>query len=298
MANETSAPAAPAQQVPFTESASAPGKTDTPATAPATEASPENPRKFKVKVDNQELEVSEADLIRNYQKGIAADKRFNEASQMHKQAEEFIGLLRSNPMKVLTDPRLSIDMKKIAEDYVYEQYQLEQMTPEQREAREMKERLTRYEQEEKARKEQEEAKRAQELTDKWTQNYTKDIMTAIEKSGLPRSEHTVRRMAYYMHQSLKNGLGLTAIDVVDLVRNDYNTEIKSLLGGLDGDVLLSFVGDDLARKIQKHDIQRLRKTGDSKPQEPASRTSTGSSSSDKKISKAEWKERMRVLKGE
>ncbi len=49
------------------------------------EAPPE-PRRFKVKVDGQELEVSEEDLVRDYQLKATSNKRFEETAKSKREA--------------------------------------------------------------------------------------------------------------------------------------------------------------------------------------------------------------------
>lgn len=251
---------------------------------------------FKVKVNGQEMEVDEQELLTGYQTRKSADEKFREASMSKKQAEEFVNLLRTNPLKVLNNPNLGIDMKKLAEDYLIAQMEEESLSPEQRELKEAKSKLQSFEEEKKRiESEKEEAAKA-ELRQRHTESYTKDITSALETSGLPRTEHTVKRMAYYMHQALKRGYDLSASDVADLVKQDYINEHKSLFGGLDGDMLLKLLGDDVANKIRKHDVSKI-KNVEKQLSRPAQPQQGGQPSQpSKKISKEEWKKRMDELK--
>jgi hypothetical protein len=52
------------------------------------EPTDEEPRKFKVKIDGEEQEVTEDDLVKHYQKQVASERRFEEAANIRKDAEQ------------------------------------------------------------------------------------------------------------------------------------------------------------------------------------------------------------------
>lgn len=68
---------------------------DDPTPASAQEKEPETappapePRRYKVKVSGQEIEVAENDLVANYQKNFEADRRLQEAERLRREAEQF-----------------------------------------------------------------------------------------------------------------------------------------------------------------------------------------------------------------
>lgn len=254
-------------------------------------------RKFIVKVNGQEQEVTEDELIQGYQTRKASDEKFREAAMSKKQAEEFINLLRTNPRKVLTNPDLGIDMRKLAEEYLVEQMEEEMMDPKDKELRDAKRQLQEIEDEKKRKAKEEEESQAVQLKEKYSQEYSSQIVDALQSSGLPKSEHTVKRMAYYMHQGLQRGYNLSAKDVVGLVKQDYIDEQKSLFGQLDGDMLVQLLGDDVANKIRKYDVGRVKstekqlKTPDKQPEGGSPRPKKS-----KKISKDDWKARMERIK--
>lgn len=260
----------------------------------------EQAKKFKVKVNGADMEVDEAELIAGYQTRKAADEKFREAAMSRKQAEEFIHMLQVNPLKVLQDPRLGHDARKLAEEFLMSQYEEESMDPRDRELRDAKAQLQSIEEEKKRiQAEQEEAQNA-ELVEKYQHDIQGQIISTLESSGLPKSPHTVKRMAYYMHQGLVRGMNISAQDVVSLVKNDYIQEQKSLFGSLDGELLLQMLGDDVATKIRKHDISKLKSTQKqlSTPLKQAEGSSKPAARQDKKMSMQDWKEKMIKLRDE
>lgn len=257
-------------------------------------ASQDGKRMFKVKVNGADVEVSEDELVSGYQTRKASDEKFREAAMSRKQAEEFIHLLKTNPKKVLTDPNLGVDFRKLAEEYLVEQMQEEMMEPQERELRDAKRRLQEYEEVEKSKQKEAEEVRKSELRQKYAQDYQNQILGALQTSGLPKTEHTVKRMAYYMHESMKRGMSLGPVDVVDLVKQDYINDTKSLYGGLDADALMSILGDDIASKIRKHDVAKF-KSGAATPKKSDSGSSSNTKKSEK-LTKDEWREKLARIK--
>ena len=84
--------------------------------------------------------------------------------------------------------------------------------------------------------------------------------------------------------------------VADLVKKDYIEAQKELFGALDGDLLLEFLGDDVASKIRKSDLKRIKK--DSPKQHVSKNAPKAQSKEDttKKLSKEDWLARLEEMK--
>ena len=97
--------------------------TDT-STAQAVDAQAVTPaeiRKMKLKVDGVESEYGEDEVIRYAQQGKAANKRFEEAATMRREAEQMVNLIKRDPRAVLEDPRIGLNFRQIAEEYLADQ---------------------------------------------------------------------------------------------------------------------------------------------------------------------------------
>ena len=253
-----------------------------------------NAKKYKVKIDGQEAEVDEQELINNYQIRKASDKRFQEGMQARKQAEEFVKLLKTDPVKVLTHPTIGADFKKLAEDYLLKEIEQQMMTPEQRKMQEYQQKLAAYEEQEKIAKQQQEAAQKQAIQQKYQDEYNKQIVGALETSGLPKTEFTVQRMVYYMYKALEAGYNVTANDVTDLVRRDYINDTKALYSGLDEEALFKILGDDVANKIRKADLRKFKSnTGPVKVNSPGAGLSK--SIKPEKITKDMWRKKLEEI---
>jgi hypothetical protein len=256
------------------------------------EAKAKNLKKFKLKVDGQELD-EEIDLNddeavkRHLQMSKAAQKRMSEAAQVKRQAEEFIHQLKSNPRAILTDPNLGVDFKKIAEEYLAEQLEMEMLSPEQRKLKEYESKIRAHE-EEKRRQEQEvHQKQLVELQQRYADDYDKKFTSALQTNGIPKTPRTVKRMAELMHKNIEYGFELEPGQLAELVREDYINEMKELFGATDGDTLLKLMGDDMANKIRKADLARLKK-GEIRPPKPVEQAPQPSPSSQRRMSTEEW----------
>ena len=102
-------------------------------------------KRYKVKINNEDLEVDEAELIRGYQTRKAADEKFREAANARKQSEELIRLLRDEDSVFDVLQKLGLDPRNISERYLIKQLEEDVMSPEEKETRDMKRKLAEYE---------------------------------------------------------------------------------------------------------------------------------------------------------
>lgn len=274
---ETSAP------TPVSAESAPPPPQETPAQAQA--------RMFKVKIDGQEKEVPEDELLRDYQTREAANKRFQEAAEMKKQAEGFFKRLKDNPLEVLKDPAIGHDVRKLAEEYLVAQLQEEMMDPKDRELRDLKKFKEAKEAEEQERQRAEEEAKNAEIQAKYAEEYSAGIIEALETGSLPKTPFTVRKMAYYMAEGLKRGHNLTPKDVVPLVREDYIEDQKHFFSALDGQSMLDFLGKENADKLRKHELAKLKRPGVTTP--PRGKSQAKAPAEKRPMSRSEWREMQR-----
>lgn len=275
--SSTSTPSTPATKSPSAPS-STPGSSSTPAPQQQSPGHVETPaetaaRKFKLKVNGVEREYDEDTVIRRAQLAESADQKFQEAAKMRKQAEAFIQALRDDPISVLTNPNLGVDMRKIAEKFLAKEYQREMISPEQRELEELREFKAQRERElqEQQEREQMTAKEREFSVQqqKYAQEYDRQISEGLANSGLPKTPQTLKRVAELMHSALRKGYELDVATAVDMVRESYQNDMMQLYGQLDGDKLVGLLGEDLAKKIRMYDLQRLKAKHNPPPsQEP------------------------------
>lgn len=206
-------------------------------------------RMFKVKVDDQEVEVDEEELLKGYQSSRASQKRFQEAAAQRKQVEELLKLGKSDPARVLKE--LGVDLRQFTESQLQEFVADGLLTPEQRELKETKAKLAALEARDAELKQQQEAEQLQQETARLQQELEASFIKALEVGKLPHTADTVRRMAQKQLAALNKGLELTPEDLAGLVKLDLEEEHKTLLSKLKDEDLEGYLGQELIKKLQK-----------------------------------------------
>lgn len=234
------------------------------------ETKPE-PKVWKLKVDGQEIEFDasdEASVQRVVQKGLASDRKFQEAAKVRQQAENFVKMLKENPLEVLKHPSLGLNFRELAENFLYEQLQAESISPEERQLTSEKEELERYRRQEQESKQQQQTKQQEELKEQYRQDYQQKFIQALDTAGLPKSDWTITRMATLMREAITKGLtNITPQDVAHIVKQDWQAAQREMYGSLDGAKLVEILGKDVAEKIRMHDVSQF-KSKSSQPPAP------------------------------
>lgn len=261
---------------------------------------PAEPKKrYKVKVDDTEDEVDEDELVRGYQRARASNMKFEEAAKIRKQAEKFIETLRTDPRKILANPKLGLDFKKLAEEYLAEQYEQELLSPEEIEQRKKDRELEEYRSKEQSAQKKQEQEREEQLKEFLRGDYEKKIIGALEKVQIPKTDACIKRMISYAKKNIQNGYDLPMEDIAELVREDYLSDVKQMFSSLEGDQLLQMLGNDIADKIRKSDLQKLkssRKTS-GQTQAPTPRHSKSNDEPKKVLNSADFLRSMREQRG-
>lgn len=269
-------------------------------------AKAEEVRKWKLKVNNQEREVTEAELIRRAQLGYSADEKFQKANEIKSQAEDFFRMLKKDPMAVLMHPELGLDMRNLAENFLAGELKKEMMPPEQRELEEL--RAYRAEQQQAAEEaqkqqmtqaQQAEFSRAQKRA---ATEYDTKITEVLQAADLPKQPRTVKRVAETLKAALEKGYDLDIESAVDMVREEYLADFKQMFGGLKGESLTKFLGDDALREVRQFDLARLkaRLEGEQLPpvqQNTAPSAPRQNNSEPKQMRQAEWIDSLRKKAG-
>jgi hypothetical protein len=219
---------------------------------------------YDLKVNGKKLSVNEEELIKRAQKAEAADEKFQRASLIEKQAEQLIDLLKNDPLQILRNPNLGVDVKKLAQQIYEEELKEAEKSPEQKEKERLEaelEEIKRQYEEEMTRRQKEEYER---IVAQQEREITEGIMTAIDTSGLPKSEYIVKRMTDIMLVAYENGLDLSPKDVVPILRK----ELKNELSRIPPEVLEEFLGEESVKGLRKNYLKKLKSTQSPATQAP------------------------------
>jgi hypothetical protein len=227
---------------------------------------PSSKKKFQLKVDGRdedfELDLANEEEIRKHlQFSKAAQKRMQESAEMRKGVNELLEALRTDPIKVLTDPRLQIPedvRRQLAESIISEEMEELTKSPEQKEKEKLQREYERLkaevETEKKARSDAEFAR----LQEQQAVQLDKEMSEAIESSGLPKNARTVRYMAEALMFCLQNDLDLSAKDLVPYVKKQTLGEFKEMISSLSDDDFEDWLGKDQISRLRKRNIQRAK----------------------------------------
>ena len=239
------------------DNAQQPNTNGVPGSLPGETPAQTQARLFKVMVDGQEVEVDEKELLRGYAHNKAASKRMEEAAMSRKEAEQVLKLFKQNPKEAFK--LLGHDARKFAENIINEELQEAMLSPQDRELRDYKRKVEEFESERRTAQEQYEKEQMESEINKHAESIQAGIISALETAGLPKTERTVGRIVYYMQSALAAGYNVNPSDVMDQVKEDYKHDINSLLGNLPDEVLETFLGSDLVRKVAKSTVKTEKK---------------------------------------
>lgn len=224
----------------------------------------DEPVTYKVKVNGEELEVSLDDLVKGYTHGKAAEKKFNEAALMRKQAETFIELLQENPFHVLNE--MGVNVRELSEKYLVEILQEEMLPVDEREKKDLQKKLREYEEKERRAKAEREKAEELEMYNKYQSDFNTMIKESLEQAGLPNTKMTRSALAGYMHQvisspdiddSIKSTI--TFNDLVPLVVEDFEREMQEFIGRTPTEKLAKITGEEKLKEVRKWDVERASK---------------------------------------
>lgn len=220
---------------------------------------------FEIKVNGKsktvEVDPSNDEELKKYiQKAMASDEKFQEAATYRKQAEQLVELLQSNPMAILKNPALGLDIKKLAQDILLKELEEEEKTPEQKELETAREKLRKYEEEKKTAEERHKQEMLQKLVQEQQQVTENSIIEALNKSDLPESPYVVRRIADIMVSAVENGWEDVQIqDIMPYAEEVIMEELKKVFTKHNTpEKLERIVGKETLNGYRKSRIEKLK----------------------------------------
>ena len=228
------------------------------------EEKPVEELKWEVKINGETFEVDEKELIRGYQMGQAAQAKFQEASVMRGQTEKLLGVLKSDPLKILLNPALGINFRELAENYLVEQLRMEQADPATKAQMMAEAKLKELQAKEDAIKSQEEERQMAMQTEQFRVQIDKQFTEALTKGKVPKTPTVVKRMAELASQMLDQGYDPEADELVDLVRKEIIQATRELSSGMNAEELEATLG-----KEKMDDLRKARVAAAAKPAKPS-----------------------------
>lgn len=247
---------------------------EAPAEGAPVEAAPPMPRKlpapvelkFKGKVER----VDDLDQLAKWaQMGRGATEVFEQAKALREEAAAKTARLDKLKGGSLED-RLALLTETLGDEEAALQFMEEALyqkrivpqewTPEQRKLQEYERKLQAYEQEKtQAAKAQQEAQleaQAEEIANQYAKTAS-EVMLKLGW-GPELAPLVLREMLPYAEQALEAGLEPVSEDILTMFMEDQQAKLSNFASQLEGESLLRFLGDDVANKVRKADLARLR----------------------------------------
>lgn len=247
-----------AASAPSTGASTPPTETTREATAPAPkDGASENPyrgTKHRVKIDGVEQEVEYDELVSDYQRKKASEKRFNEAAQLQKATTELLQGLATGDQNAWGWLQKNVPkdtFKKIAEEFLISDLEYQELTPEQKRLRELEERERQRQEEDERRKKDDETQQWQRDVEAAGQEINGKIEEFFQTTGIKPNTAVLLRLSEHMLAHLNKGKPIPPVEAL------YNHVARCL--DLDAlDVIKSKPADKLLEWMPKETVDQLR----------------------------------------
>jgi hypothetical protein len=186
------------------------------------------------------------------------DKRYPEAAQRANGLDRFLDAGEKDPnVFYALMEKLGHNPEDIAEAWLRNAVERKKLTPEQREALDLKEKAARLEQELADRDEREQQTARGARVAALREQMTGTIKKAMTRAGLPDNDSVLLMVGGRIHQMMEKGdANPNVLEAAEYVRDHYKGIVQSRFQALDGDALLDYLGDETLAKIRKADVAR------------------------------------------
>ena len=192
------------------------------------------PPKIKVKVDGQDLEISQEELVRDYQMRQASQKRFQEAAQLKQEAQqqmEALKFARENPIEFFK--MTGVNAKEFAEKVLLEELEESMLSPQEKELRDLRNYKSKLEQQEQQRLTLQQEQQRLALEEQTAQEIENEILEVLTASNLKPTPRNIAKCAEYLLASLdENGNRMHARDAFQRVQKNQRSDVLEHIASL------------------------------------------------------------------
>ncbi len=258
------------------ESQAAQGVQETPA---------EKAQRYKLKVNGKEIEKTIDELIRDAQKGISADEKFQQAASLSKkysQYEQMEKAIESGDFTPLMKKMGHQQFREFAENYLIDYLEYQQLPPDKKEAMEYRRRAeelqARLEETEREKRDREmSAVKASAM-----QEIDTEIAEVLKASGKKPTPYFVARIAENMLASLQNRSvepKVAAKQAYDRALSSIHADVSEYLSNMSADEARRVLPKQLLDALRKLDVEAVR-SQDPMRSRPKSQTESTTSRKD------------------
>lgn len=228
---------------------------------------PAEPAPSKVKVDGEEREVTQQELVKSYELAQASYKRFEEAAKLRGDVDNFVDAVTRAADSQDYDLMASIfrqmgaDFDGVVEariDYYINQAKL---TPQQREYQKFREEQNRWDRQKQEDQEQAHNSQRQVHQDSYEKQFTNEFQEVLTANNLPVNNYTMGQITALVRSRIEAGVPYTvdmAKDMGSRVKQEYFASFKDLTSGMEGPQLADLVGTEGAGRLRKHQLSQAK----------------------------------------
>ncbi len=264
MANPTPAPT-PSNSTPATPAtpqavpAAKPGEVSKAPVVPPVAKAPVAEDTFDVTIDGKTEKKTRKEIIEAYQLRQLSDKKRSEADKVLSEYKRVQELSKQDPIKFMK--AMGYDFDGLATSYLAKKAEDSMKDPKERELEAAKKEAAEYKkwvEEQKAGQGQQKQRQAVEAE---RSKIHAEIIEAIEEKkelGLPIDEHLIIQIAQDMMVQDKAKKPLNAKEALPATYARTQKWLQGLASKMEGEALVKWLGDDVAKKIRKHDLTQLK----------------------------------------
>lgn len=210
---------------------------------------------FEIEDDPEAIEY----MTKHLQMSKLGQTKAQEYSQLEKEVRGFIEELKKNPRKILMDPTIGVDIKKLAAEVIEEEIENSQKSPEQLEKEKLERELKAIKEEREKEREELRAREFERLQEQEFERYDMLMTQALEKhKDLPKSPYVVKKMADYMLLGLNQGIDVTPEDVIPLVKEEMHNDLKEMFSVMPEEVIEALIGKETINKLRKRSLAKAK----------------------------------------
>lgn len=238
--------------------------------------------KYVLKINEEEREVSEKDLITWAQKGLASEEKFQKASLQLKEAQTLHDAAQTIYQCIQKDPMSSLDqmfgeekVTQMVEQYLAKKIEYMALPEETKQLQQAQQEAARWKSEAEKIKQAEATKQQQLEVRAAEASLDQRMRVALKAKGLPEDKEYLYRTLLKMDRAWDEQQQTTIPieQAVEELWQDLIREQKLLLDSLPADEIASKFGD-AAKKIHKADLKRVQSKGPTKKAVTAKSKST------------------------
>lgn len=246
-----------------------------------------------------------AKAVKDYERGV--QKKFQSVSQEQKQYAQqlearFEQAFKQNPRAMFE--RYGMDAREFSEMTLAEQIELMQMSPEQKELRELRAERERNQMTAKQQQEADARAAEQAKENDMRQAMDTEFAEAWKESGLPADTYYVRQIAAVVADSMRlvqrgdMRRPLTAKAAASIVKERFESHVSGISSKLPPEALYKLIGPENFNRLREWDVARV--TGSQAPasqKRPADQAASGSTRKSPLVfhNEHEWREHMDKL---